>query len=74
MLLPFSRIALLIAIGVGVVIYFLVILLIGGVNEQELMAFPKGALLVRVAKKLHLLHDPHLRRPGSGNKSNDAKK
>ena len=74
MLLPFSRIALLIAIGVGVVIYFLVILLIGGVNEQELLAFPKGALLVRVAKKLHLLHDPHLRRPGSGNKNIDAKK
>ncbi len=57
MLLPVSRIALLAAIGVGVVIYFLVILLIGGVNEQELLAFPKGAFLVRCAKKLHLLHD-----------------
>ena len=35
----------------------LMILLVGGVNEQELLAFPKGALLVRCAKKLHLLHD-----------------
>ncbi len=57
MILPVSRVALLIAIGVGVAIYFLMILLVGGVNEQELLAFPKGALLVRCAKKLHLLHD-----------------
>ena len=57
MLLPVSRIALLIAIGVGVAVYFFVVLLIGGVNEQELAAFPKGAFLVRCAKKLHLLHD-----------------
>lgn len=57
MILPVSRVALLIAIGVGVAIYFLMILLVGGVNEQELLAFPKGAFLVRCAKKLHLLHD-----------------
>lgn len=57
MLLPVSRIALLIAIGVGVAVYFFVVLLIGGVNEQELAAFPKGAFLVRCAKKLRLLHD-----------------
>ena len=56
MLLPVSRVALLIAIGAGVVVYFLVILIIGGVSEQELLAFPKGKLLVRCAKKLHLLH------------------
>ena len=56
MLLPVSRVALLIAIGAGVVVYFLVILMIGGVSEQELLAFPKGKLLVRCAKKLHLLH------------------
>ena len=55
MFIPFSRIVLLIAIGGGAVVYFLVILLIGGVNEQELRAFPKGAMLVHFAKKLHLL-------------------
>ena len=55
MLVPVSRVALLIAIGIGASVYFVVILLIGGVNEQELMAFPKGAMMVHIAKKLHLL-------------------
>lgn len=55
MLVPVSRIVLLIAIGIGAVFYFVVILLIGGVNEQELRAFPKGAMMVHFAKKLHLL-------------------
>lgn len=55
MLVPISRIVLLVAIGIGAVVYFVVILLIGGVNEQELKAFPKGAMMVRIAKKLHLL-------------------
>ena len=55
MLVPVSRIVLLIAIGIGAAVYFVAILLIGGVNEQELKAFPKGAMLVHFAKKLHLL-------------------
>ena len=55
MLVPVSRIVLLIAIGIGAAVYFVVILLIGGVNEQELKAFPKGAMMVHIAKKLHLL-------------------
>ena len=55
MLIPVSRIVLLIAIGIGAGVYFVMILLIGGVNEQELKAFPKGDMMVRVAKKLHLL-------------------
>ncbi|MCH5260749.1 MAG: polysaccharide biosynthesis protein [Lachnospiraceae bacterium] len=56
MLVPISRVALLVAIGLGAAVYFVVILLIGGVNEQELRAFPKGAMMVHIAKKLHLLH------------------
>ena len=55
MFVPVSRIVLLVAIGVGAIVYFVVILLIGGVNEQELRAFPKGAMMVHFAKKLHLL-------------------
>ena len=55
LLLPVSRIVLLIAIGLGACVYFVMILFIGGVNEQELRAFPKGAMLVHVAKKMHLL-------------------
>ncbi len=55
LVLPVSRIVLLIAIGLGACVYFVMILFIGGVNEQELRAFPKGAMLVHVAQKLHLL-------------------
>lgn len=55
--LPLSRIVLLVAVVVGAVIYFAVLLGIGGVTETELLAFPKGGLLVRWAKKLHLLRE-----------------
>ena len=57
LLLPVSRVVLLIAIGVGVFVYAAVLLLIGGVVEEELLAFPKGRMLVAIAKKLHLLSD-----------------
>lgn len=55
LMLPVSRIVLLIAIGLGAVVYFVMILFIGGVNEKELRAFPKGSMLVHVAKKMRLL-------------------
>ena len=58
--MPVSRVVLLISIGIGAAVYFVFILAIGGVDEQELLAFPKGALLVRIAKKMHLLHEPHI--------------
>lgn len=44
------------AILVAVLVYALALLLLRGVNEEDLMSFPKGALLVRITKKLHLLH------------------
>lgn len=50
-----SRVALLAAIGIGAMVYFVMILFMGGVTERELMAFPKGAMLAHLAKKLHLL-------------------
>lgn len=55
LLIPVSRIVLLVAIGVGACVYFAILLLIGGVSEEELSAFPKGELLVRLAHKMHLL-------------------
>lgn len=55
-ILPISRVVLLIAIGIAACVYFVVLLLIGGVSEAELKAFPKGAMLVHYAKKFHLLH------------------
>ena len=57
LLLPVSRVVLLIAIGVGVCVYASILLMIGGVEEEELLAFPKGMMLVAIAKKLHLLSD-----------------
>ncbi|MBD5517042.1 MAG: polysaccharide biosynthesis protein [Lachnospiraceae bacterium] len=57
LLVPVSRVVLLVAIGVGVCVYAAVLLLIGGVQEEELLAFPKGRMLVAIAKKLHLLSD-----------------
>lgn len=66
LLIPVSRAVLLLAIGVGACVYFAVLLLIGGVSEEELLAFPKGYLLVRLAHKLHLLPD--------GKKSKRSKK
>lgn len=55
MVLPVSRVVLLVAIGVGAAVYFVIILLIGGVDEKDLREFPKGAMLVHFAKKMHLL-------------------
>ena len=43
------------AIIVGVIVYFVVLLLIRGLTEEELKSFPKGTLLIKIGKKLHLL-------------------
>lgn len=40
---------------VAVIVYAVVLLLLHGLTEEEILKFPKGALLVRIAKKLHLL-------------------
>ncbi|MCH5248625.1 MAG: polysaccharide biosynthesis protein [Lachnospiraceae bacterium] len=50
-----NRISLLVAMGIAGVIYFVMIIELGVVNEAELKTLPKGELLVRVAKKVHLL-------------------
>lgn len=49
------RIALLPAIGIGAGFYFVFLILLKGVSESELRGFPKGYLLVKLAKKCHLL-------------------
>lgn len=45
--------ALALAVIVAVIVYFLVLLALRGLKEKELLAFPKGYLLVKAAKKLH---------------------
>lgn len=54
-LLHTNAVATLFAIVIAVVVYFVSLLLLKGVDEQDLLGFPKGALLVKIAKKTHLL-------------------
>lgn len=43
------------AILIAVLVYFAMLLILRGVDEQELRGLPKGYLLVKAAKKCHLL-------------------
>ena len=54
-LIKLSRISLIVAMVFAVGVYFVLIMKLGVVNESELQAFPKGAMLVHIAKKMHLL-------------------
>lgn len=55
MLLESPRIAVFPAVIAGVAVYFVIILLFRGLTESELNGFPKGYLLVKLAKKCRLL-------------------
>lgn len=50
-----DKIATIAALLVAVVVYVLALLALGGVNEEDLKGFPKGTLLIKIFKKLHLL-------------------
>lgn len=50
------RVAVLPAVAAAVAVYFVMMLLLRGLTEEELRGFPKGYLLVRIAKKCRLLH------------------
>jgi stage V sporulation protein B len=45
----------LLAFVVAVIAYFVFVFLLHGISEEELRSLPKGHILVRIAKKLHLL-------------------
>ncbi len=47
--------ATLLTIGIAAIVYFISMIKVGGYTEDMLLAFPKGAFLVKVAKKLHLI-------------------
>lgn len=55
MLCGINTVSAIAAIVLGIIIYGILLLLLKGLSESELMGFPKGHLLVRIAKKLHLL-------------------
>ncbi|MHB8128534.1 MAG: putative polysaccharide biosynthesis protein [Mobilitalea sp.] len=48
-------IATLLAILVAIIVYFAFLIFLKGVDEEELALIPKGAAIVRILKKLHLL-------------------
>lgn len=43
------------AIIVAIIVYFVTLLLFKGLTEDEMLKFPKGTSLVKVAKKMHLM-------------------
>ena len=50
-----NLISIMMSIMVAVVTYAVVLLLLKGLTEDEIMKFPKGHLLVGIARKFHLL-------------------
>ncbi len=50
-----NTIACLLAVLVAVIIYFVLIILLGGIRENDLPDFPMGMRIGRLAKKLHLM-------------------
>lgn len=53
--IPVNLIALLPSIFAAVVIYFTLVIKTGALSEEELKNIPKGGMIVRMAKKIHLL-------------------
>lgn len=50
-----NAVALITAIVVAVIVYAAMLLLLRGLSENEIRRFPKGEVVVRLAKKMHLL-------------------
>ncbi len=55
MLVESNVICLIPSLVLAVAVYFIVILKIGAVQREQLLAFPKGNLLVKAAEKCHLI-------------------
>ncbi len=50
-----NTICCIIGIVVGIVSYAVILLLVKGITEEELESFPRGTMIIRIAKKLRLL-------------------
>lgn len=50
-----NAIGTILSIGLGVLVYFIVFLLLKGMDKEELSSFPGGRTLSSIAQKLHLL-------------------
>ena len=49
--------ATLVALFTAVIVYAVCLLKMGGLTEDELLSMPKGATLISICRKLHLLND-----------------
>lgn len=56
LLIP-AKLATVLALFIAVIVYAVALLMLGGLTEDELLAMPKGAMLVSICKKLHLLKE-----------------
>ena len=50
-----NMVATILSVILGAVIYMVLMLLLKGLTEEEIMKFPKGYAIVRLAQKMHLL-------------------
>jgi len=50
-----TRIAVLIAVPIAVVVYAVALVLLGGISEAEILEMPKGTMIVRIFKRVGLL-------------------
>lgn len=55
LLIKSNTICTLLSICVAAAIYFVTMIVFGGITEEELLKFPKGTLIIRLAQKLHLM-------------------
>ena len=54
-LLPINLVCLAVAIGLACAVYFVLVIRWRAITEEEMKGLPKGTLLIRIAKKTHLL-------------------
>lgn len=54
-LLPINLVCLAVAIGLACAVYFVLVIRWRAITEEEMKSLPKGTLLIKIAKKTHLL-------------------
>lgn len=55
MLISNNAVSTFLAIGLAVIVYFVLLILLKGVNEEEIIELPMGRKIVGLCKKLHLI-------------------
>jgi len=55
LLVPYNPLATLVSIIIGVIVYGLAVLLLKGINKEELSSFPMGGKLSRIFVKMHIM-------------------